>query len=228
MAKETQELPEFQPVDLGLPSGLKWAACNLGATKPQEYGDYYAWGETETKEEYDEDHYKFTPETEKVLRCPDCGEVYESGKFCPECGVELEGENGDFDEYAKYNSDDGLTVLEPGDDVAMKKSNGAWRMPTREEFDELRSKCAWERTTLEGVKGYKVTGFNGNSIFLPAAGYRNGDDLYGAGSYGYFWSRSLGSDYPLDAWYLDFNSDYHRMYDDYRRGGGYSVRAVCP
>ena len=186
-------------VDLGLPSGLKWATCNVGANNPWEYGGYYAWGETEEKSNYDWSTYKW------------CNGSYDSQtKYCT-------------DSY--YGRVDNKTILDPEDDVAHVKWGGTWRMPTFDEQKELLNKCTWTWTTLNGVNGYKVTGPNGNSIFLPAAGYRLGTEVYNRGSYGFYWSSSLYSDYSGYAYDLYFNSGVHYWYD-YGRCNGRSVRPV--
>ena len=185
-------------VDLGLPSGTKWATCNVGASTPEEYGNYYAWGETTTKSSYSYDNYKWS--------------------------------NDGCDTFTKYNTSssygtvDNKTVLELADDAAHANWGGAWRMPTYGEWGELLDECTWEwKNAYKGTTvGYLVTSkINGNSIFLPAAGWR-GDDLYDAGSTGYYWSSSLDTDDPLSAWYSG------SVYRDY--GGrvcGMSVRPVC-
>ena len=188
-------------VDLGLPSGLKWAACNVGATAPEAYGNYYAWGETSTKSTYDWNTYKW------------------------------ENESG-FTKYnidSRYGTVDNKTVLELADDAAAVNWGGAWRMPTDAEWTELRENCTWTRTSDyngTGVAGRIVTSkTNGNSIFLPAAGYRHYDDLNRAGSYGYYWSSSLDTDHPNDAWAVYFYSSYEER-SSYNRCYGYSVRPV--
>ncbi len=189
-------------VDLGLPSGLLWATCNVGANKPEDYGNYYAWGETETKSYYDWNTYKW-------------------------CN------GGDCDNLTKYNTDssygtvDNKTVLDPEDDAARANWGGAWRMPTREEMHELYDNCTWEWTTQNGVNGIKFTGSNGNSIFLPAAGYRYGTSLDYAGSIGGYWSSSLCADYSVGACNLYFDSDDVDVDDD-SRSYGQSVRPDCP
>ena len=186
-------------VDLGLPSGLKWATCNVGANNPWEYGGYYAWGETEEKSNYSWSTYKW------------CNGSYDSlTKYCTS---------------SSYGTVDNKTVLDPEDDVAHVKWGGSWRMPTKAELDELRNNCTWNWTTLNGVNGYTVTGPNGNSIFLPAAGYRYGTEVNSRGSYGYYWSSSLLSDHSYGAHLLGFSSGYH----DWSYGGrcnGLSVRPV--
>ena len=190
-------------VDLGLPSGLKWATCNVGASQPEEYGDYFAWGEVEPKEYY----------------------YWDSYKWC----------NGDYDTQTKYCNDsyygyngftDNKTTLELSDDAANYNWGGGWRMPTKEEQDELLNNCSWEWTTQNGVNGYTVTGPNGNSIFLPATGFRHGSSLSSAGSVGYYWSSSLYTSYPVYACVLSFYSGNVGRGSNYRYYGR-SVRLVC-
>ena len=184
-------------VDLGL--SVKWATCNVGASMPEEYGGYYAWGETGEKSEYDWDTYKW---------CNGSGHTLT--KYCTD-------------------SDDGRvdnkTTLEPSDDVAHVKWGGSWRMPTKDEIEELHDKCSWTWTTVNGVNGYKVIGPNGNSIFLPAAGHRNGSGLIYRGTYGYYWSSSLDVRYCYLAYDLYFYDSYHDLSDS-RRIDGLSVRPV--
>ena len=186
-------------VDLGLPSGLLWATCNVGASKPEEYGDYYAWGETSTKSKYDWSTYKYCN-----------GSNFTMTKYCTS---------------SSYGTVDNKTTLELSDDVARASWGGSWRMPTVSQFDELNSTCTWSWTTLNGIKGYKVTGPNGNSIFLPAADSRRGESLSDAGSYGSYWSSSLDASYANGARELSFNSSYHST-GDYYRCSGRSVRPV--
>ena len=186
-------------VDLGLPSGIKWATCNVGATKPEEFGGYYAWGETEEKNDYSWSTYK----------CCN-GSYYTQTKYCTS---------------SSYGTVDNKTTLYSEDDVAYVKWGGTWRMPTKAEQDELRNNCTWTWTTQNGVEGYKVTGPNGNSIFLPAAGYRYVTEVYYRGSNCYYWSSSLFSDNGLNAYCLGFDSGYHG-WDCSGRHGGLSVRPV--
>ncbi len=169
---------DSRAVDLGLSSGLKWASYNVGATKPEEYGGYYAWGETEEKSDYGWDTYKY------------CNGTHDSmTKYCTS---------------NNYVAVDNKTTLEPADDVATVNWGGSWRMPTTEEQYELRDNCTWTWTTLNGVNGYRVTGPNGNSIFLPAAGYCVGRKVSYRGSYGCYWSSSLAN--SSSAYYLDTSS----------------------
>ena len=198
--EERTYLNNYEYVDLGLPSGLKWAAHNVGATKPEEYGGYYAWGETEEKEDYSWGTYKW------------CNGSYDTlTKYCTNSG---------------YGTVDNKTVLDPEDDVAHVKWGGDWRMPTDAEQDELRNSCSWEWTALNGVNGYKVTGPNGNSIFLPAAGYRFSSDVDNRGHDGNYWSSSLYSYRSYYACYLYFYYNYYE-WDNYSRYYGHSVRPVC-
>ena len=186
-------------VDLGLPSGIKWATCNVGATKPEEYGGYYAWGETDEKNNYYWSTYKW------------CNGSYDTQtKYCTN---------------SSYGTVDNKTTLDPEDDVAHVKWGGSWRMPTKAEQDELRDKCTWTWTTRNGVNGYKVTGPNDNSIFLPAAGCRYGTGANYRGVSGCYWSSSLLSYDSGDACDLYFSSDY-RGWGDYGRYDGRSVRPV--
>ena len=113
----------------------------------------------------------------------------------------------------------------PTYDVARKKWGSSWRLPTRAEFQELRDKCRWEWTTQNGKRGYKVTGPNGNSIFLPAAGYRGGSSLSIAGEYGNYWSSAPNESFVSSAYYLRFYGSY-RGVSWYDRDGGRSVRPV--
>ncbi len=186
-------------VDLGL--SVKWATCNVGASKPEDYGYYFAWGETKPKEVYDWSTYKWCNGSENTMT-----------KYCTS---------------SSYGTVDNKTTLDLSDDAAHVNWGGSWRMPTREEQDELRAKCTWEWTTQNGVNGRKVTGPNGNSIFLPAAGSRYEGSLYDAGSYGIYWSSSLRESFSEDAYYLRF---YSSGVDWFGSGRylGLSVRAVCP
>ena len=194
-------------VDLGLPSGLKWATCNVGASQPEEYGDYFAWGEVEPKNYYDWSTYKWCNGDNYTY-------TYTQTKYCTNSDY---GYNG-FTDYK--------TTLELSDDAANYNWGGGWRMPTYEEQDELRNNCSWEWITQNGVDGYTVTGPNGNSIFLPAAGHRYDSSLYEVGSYGYCWSSSLYAGYPNCACGLCFY--WYGVDRDYygRRFIGFSVRPV--
>ena len=186
-------------VDLGL--SVKWATCNVGASKPEEYGDYFAWGETEPKSTYSWSTYKW------------CNGSYDTQtKYCTK---------------SSYGTVDNKTQLELSDDAARANWGGSWRMPTRAEQDELRENCTWTWTTQNGVNGYKVTSKkNGNSIFLPAAGYRYDSSLNLAGSHGSYCPSSLDSGSPYNAYILYFYSNYLDCYIS-NRYIGFTVRPVC-
>lgn len=195
--------PEHEYVDLGLPSGTLWATMNVGADSPEDYGDYFAWGETEPKEVYNWSTYKWCN-----------GSSTTQTKYCTS---------------SSYGTVDNKTVLDLADDAANANWGGDWRMPTDEEREELQntSYTTWTWTTKNGVQGYKVASkINGNSIFLPAAGYRFNSELYDAGfEEGYYWSSSLNTSVSDYAFYFLFNwtiVDYSSHFRYY----GLSVRPV--
>ena len=185
-------------VDLGLPSGLKWATCNVGASKPEEYGGYYAWGETKEKENYSWETYELCN-----------GSSFSMTKYCTD---------------SDYGKVDIKKVLDPEDDVAHVKWGGSWRMPTNEEQKELLDYCSWKKTTLNGIKGYRVTGPNGNIIFLPAAGGMDDASLNFRGHSGHYWSSTLTVT-SFHANNLNFNSNDYNWYFS-ERFIGQSVRPV--
>ena len=194
-------------IDLGL--SVYWATSNIGASTPEGYGDYYAWGETEIKEDYSWLTYKW-------------GTEYSSEdftKYCPADKASYWGGEG---------SPDGKTALDPEDDAAHVNLGGNWRMPTYQEWYNLIKKCTWTWTDNyngTGVKGRIVTASNGNSIFLPAAGNRYGTSLYHAGSSGSYWTRSLLNSMPFGSWFVGFDSaDVDWLYDN--RSDGLSIRPV--
>ena len=178
-------------IDLGLPSGTKWACCNVDAKNPEDYGGYYAWGETVEKEAYTSQNYQFKKD--------------KKGKKFLSLGSSICG--------TQY-------------DVAHVKWGGLWQMPTLDQIKELKDKCKHEWTTQNGVEGRKFTGPNGASIFLPAAGYRNGAGLNDSGTYGYYWSGTQNASFEYYAYYLYFSSDNaNTFYGD--RSYGRSVRPVA-
>jgi hypothetical protein len=192
----------YEAVDLGLPSGVKWATFNVGATKPEEYGGYYAWGETEEKENYSWSTYKWCNGSENSMT-----------KYCTN---------------SSYGTVDNKTTLDLEDDVAHVKWGGTWRMPTVDELQELINNCTWTWATQNGVNGYKVTSkTNGNSIFLPAAGYHCGTYVYGRGSHGLYWSSLLDCNNCSRAYCLYFltGGGYNCVIDS--RNNGLTVRPVC-
>ncbi|MBQ4008833.1 MAG: dockerin type I repeat-containing protein [Muribaculaceae bacterium] len=186
-------------VDLGLPSGTLWATMNIGATAPEEYGDYFAWGEIEPKESYNWTTYKW------------CNGSWNS---MIKYGV-----------MSSFGVVDNKTELDPEDDAATMNWGSEWCMPTRAQQDELRNNCTSEWTTINGVKGCLLTSnINQASLFLPFAGNRWDTTLYNAGSSGFYWSRNLkttgAGSHSL------FVSSNSMSTTDYSRGYGLSVRAV--
>ncbi len=196
-------------VDLGLPSGLKWATCNVGAEKPETYGTYFAWGETTVKSGYDWSTYKWGTAFDQLT------------KYCSKS------------DYGKDGFTDTKTTLDLADDAARANWGGQWRMPTKADFEELlnNTNSEWvDNYNGTGVAGRRFTATNGNHIFLPAAGSRGGTSLDDAGSYGYYWSSSLDSGYPGLAYGLDFDSGGVFVNSGYYldRYYGHTVRPVRP
>ena len=196
-------------VDLGLPSGTKWATMNVGATKPEEYGLYFAWGDTQG---YTADQVG-SGEGKKAFEWADY-------KFNP---------SGDGSTMSKYNSTDGKTILDAEDDAAAANWGGSWKMPTEAQCRELFNTeyVTNQRKTVNGVKGRLFTSVsNGNTLFIPAAGFCGVGSVINVGSDGYVWASSLNSSsVGNDAWVVYFLSsgggvDYHGRYY------GYSVRGV--
>ena len=187
-------------VDLGLPSGTLWATCNVGADSPEDYGDYFAWGETEPKEIYNWSTYKWMTDgmsSSYGINKYTCDDGITSGVW--------------YDNHGNFIGDN-KTILELADDAANANWGGDWRMPTRKEQYELKnsSYTTWTWTTKNGVNGYKVTSkINGNSIFLPAGGFRSYSYFHDTGSYGFFWSSSLSTDCSYYSYYLYFTDDIH-------------------
>ena len=197
-----------EKVDMGIKllngKTLYWATRNLCESgfvnSPMDYGDYYAWGETATKSNFSWSNYKFG--------------TSESGPF------------------SKYNTDDSYgtvdnkIVLDPADDAAHVKLGGNWRMPTEIEWDALRSMCKWMLTTQNGVTGMLVTATNGNSIFLPAAGYPDKTYIYKAGIAGFYWSSSIYSSSSPRYARIEYFDSYYNIWGDSFRYNGHSVRPV--
>lgn len=191
---ENNEDYQAEVVDLGLPSGTKWASCNVGATKPEEYGRYYAWGETVEKDYYNQSNYSLSA----------VGNAH---------------------------------TLSEEEDVATMLLGEKWRMPTMDEFKELLNFCSWTWEELEGVNGARITGPNGNSIFMPAASFRENNGYGGiVGEYGSYWGRTNASsvsyatelvfgtaDYKINYQTADF---YFEMGPTGTRYSGRSVRPV--
>ena len=189
-------------IDLGLPSGTKWCCMNVGATSPEEYGGYYAWGETSEKSVYNHVNYSYFN------------------------GLDANGD-GNID-YNLSVVNIGSDIAGTSYDVAHVRMGGSWRMPSWAQQKELINNCTRTFTQQNGVYGILVTGNNGGQLFLPAAGCRWSGGLSDAGSYGYYWSSSLRP-YYKSAWAyrLYFRSAGWGWTDNYR-SEGLSVRAVCP
>ena len=189
-------------VDLGLPSGTLWATCNLGANLPEEYGDYFAWGETQPKDNFSWTNYQYCMGSFNTLT-----------KYCNNPDI---GYNGFTDD---------LTTLEPSDDAATANWGDDWRMPTEGEWQELYQNTTVTWTTRNGVNGRLFTASNGNSLFLPAAGYRNESTPEATGIIGDYWTSSLDTDYPSGALSFFFNSNNYYI-SFCNRLYGRNVRAV--
>lgn len=187
----------LEAVDLGL--NVKWSSCNIGASAPEEYGCYYAWGEVLTKEEYNRLTYKwFSSDGTKIIK------YYWS---------------------PWSQSRDDKHELDPEDDVAQVLTNGKWRMPTKQDLRDLLDKCTWAYTTHEGVAGCLVTSkINNNSIFIPASGVYNGTTLYGGERGNIYSSYTWGDDCATSLYF--YESDRLEIGDSYRYLG-HPVRPVC-
>ncbi len=207
-AEEDIHLTEGTWIDLGLPSGLLWASCNVGATAPEEFGDYFAWGETQPKSSDNSlSNYKWW-----VI--DSVGRIW----LIKYCTVSDCGYNGFVDN---------LTVLESDDDAATVNIGGDARTPKKEEWQELIDNATFKWTTVNGVKGQLIKGKNGNSIFLPAAGGWE-EDVEGGGECGIYWTSSISDVYQSSAWsYMFFGSDDGHLDYALWRHKGTSVRSVC-
>ena len=199
----SKDTPEY--VDLGLPSGLKWADRNIGASNPEDYGVYFAQGETEPKTDYSWNTYKWGSSKDLLT------------KYCTNSSYGLNGFT------------DNKTSLDLEDDAAHMNWSGEWRMPTKADFEELINNTNLERVTNykgTGVAGFLFTASNGNHIFLPAAGDYNTSKLFFAGSAGYYWSSSLNTRFPYVAYSLLLTSDKVSVANYFSREIGRPVRPV--
>ncbi len=178
---ETSGANGHEYVDLGLPSGTLWATCNIGATSPEQYGDYFAWGEVTPKSNYSWSTYKYCNGTEKTLT-----------KYCID---------------SEFGYVDNKTQLDLFDDAAYMNWGGGWKMPTNQQYTELSKECSWLWTTYSGMYGYRIIGPNGNSVFLPAAGTAHSVDwVFKPNEYGFYYSSTLES--SSSGYTLHFESDY--------------------
>ncbi len=192
------QVQDHEYVDLGLPSGTLWATCNVGANSPEEYGDYFAWGETEPKSTYSWATYKWCN-----------GSSTSMTKYC---------------KSSSYGTVDNRTELLPEDDAAYVNWGASWRMPTKTQYDELKLECTWTWSTRNGVNGRLVTGPNGNSLFLPAAGYRDGTSIVSVSTYGYYWLSTLYS--SSNSGTCQYFNSSGKYWSGRNRYYGLAVRAV--
>lgn len=193
--KDTIAVTTHEYVDLGLPSGTLWATCNVGANNPEDRGDYFAWGETAPKEVYDWASYSY-------------------GDCVDNCFI-----------MTKYCDDDSLSVLEPSDDAARANWGNEWRMPTMEEWEELYQKTTYIWTEVNGVYGRLLTGYNGNSIFLPASGFRLNNGYF-CPNLGLYWASTRHYSCIERGWSYHFDHETSHVCGTYERNQGQVVRAV--
>ncbi|MBR5324171.1 MAG: hypothetical protein IKV14_05080 [Muribaculaceae bacterium] len=190
---------EMEYVDLGL--SVKWATCNLGATKPEESGNYYSWGETSVVDCITSHDYKWSEEAEASFT-----------KYCTS------------EEYGKV---DNKTTLDLEDDAAYVALGGNWRMPTKAEFNELLNTCKWTWTIVEGVFGYRVSSYsNGNSIFIPVVGVKTGYGTSGEGYISSYWSSTLSNKSDQAMRLLVINDPKEMRVVQYARWIGCPIRPV--
>ena len=198
---EDEKEVEVEWVDLGLPSGVLWANINIGATVPEDYGQVFGWGETETKVEYSWANYAHGKD------------FYGLTKYCSDTNYGLDG-----------FTDNDVNLREEDDAAVANWKNGS-RIPTKEDCQELKKNCDDQWTTRNGVTGRLFTAKNGNSIFLPAGGYRWGPELDCTRRNGAYWTRSLNANEPGSAWYFGFTEEKSYIYYAHRSYGRY-VRPV--
>ena len=196
-------MKDMEYVDLGLPSGNKWAKCNLGANSEEESGLYFQWGDTQgyTKEQIGVD---------KIFNWTN----YK---------LSIDGSSSNF---SKYNSTYDKTVLDLEDDAVYAELGGNWKMPTADDWQELYDNTTRQWTQVNGVNGYKCTASNGNYIFLPAAGSGSGSSLYSEGSSGYIWNSSLDSAISCCALACGFSSYWFETVDSFSRLCGFPIRGI--
>lgn len=190
-------------VDLGL--SVLWADCNVGADKSTDFGNWYAWGETKSKE-WDDWHTYLADIGGEISSYKDCGT--------------------DKDPLKSYVAPNATSIASTKYDVASVKWSEVWRTPTKTEFDELIEKCTFEWTTKDGVRGGLVTGPNGNSIFLPAGHDKDMSSMGYEWPYCYYWTSTPNEDYSYCAWYFYFNYKHKQNMNYYDRFTGLLVRPV--
>lgn len=186
-------------VNLGLSSGICWGDRNIGAKSPEDFGEYFAWGETVPKSSYTWETYSLCD-----------GSRSTQTKYCTN---------------SAYGEVDDKAFLERANDVASTVLGSKWRMPTNSDFNELIQECKWRTVRKNGCICFKVTGPNGKSIYLPAAGFQNGKDDCSVAYDGFYWSSSLDEEKPYNAYYMNIGDGYQFVGCDHRELG-LTVRAV--
>lgn len=199
-------------VDLGLPSGTLWATCNVGAGTPEASGYYFAWGETQPKPTYSVKNCKYS--------------IFDNNRYRYYQERGISAKEYEYYKYTKYSDSDHLIILQPDDDAATIQWGNGWHSPTYIEWNELIAYCNLKLTYQNEVLGMLVTAPNGNSIFLPAVGYRDINDLYGMSENGLYWSSSLDDDTPNYAYYFLYGNSGRYKMSQGDRYLGCSVRAV--
>lgn len=184
-------------VDLGLPSGTLWAQCNLGAETSEDYGNYYAWGESVTKTAFSWKNYKY-------------------------CSNGQSNALTKYNTKSIYGKVDNKTQIDAADDWMTANCGYFYAIPTKKDWEELHNYCKW---TYDSRGGYTVRGLNDQIIFLPFAGYRSGLNQYDIGKDGYYWSSTLDQKSPDDAWFMHISSGKHE-FNSYYRSQGRCIRPV--
>lgn len=224
-----------QEVDLGLPSGTIWAGWNVGASAPEELGNYYAWGETKIKEDYTlETYMHFSKKDSSYLDIEICD--------IDTTYLSVDTTYLKFD--TTYLSDNTCTIdtciidtciitdtvltysLKPEYNVALQEWQENWAIPTKADFEELIAVCTWHWIKYKGANGYKIVGPNGNAIFLPAAGYRSGKSLLDSGDGGNYWTISKPDTSDYIAWGFGFSEQHYDISESCYRIAGHSIRPV--
>lgn len=201
---QTPDVADSEFVDLGL--SVKWAKCNIGATREDQYGSYFAWGETKTKTIYDWNTYTYCDSSRNKLT-----------KYCTD----------------RYDGKDGFTdnknFLESGDDAATVLKGKSYRLPTYDDYLELSDNCTWEVVVEHNHRGYKITGPNGNSIFMPATGSRSGQTRDDVGTSAYYWLGQCDNSSAY-AIHFDFSNSYFYSHNvtTSGRANGFTIRPVLP
>ena len=206
-------------VDLGL--SVLWATCNLGANQPYEYGDYYAWGETDF-------HYvPGSAQSTIAVWKNKSGDKNQTGYY--ETNYKYYDSNNNT--YTKYGNYDGLEVLTYSDDAVSQTLGGTWRTPTKKDIQELIDNCLWTFGTNNNVNGYivysTIPGYTDKSIFIPLSGYRSDTSLYDYTTGGHYWTSSASFSYPYK--YSNAYNLYSKSLErkDTPRYYGLTIRPVC-